>query len=188
MIGTPAATNGAVSRVATAKPFTVAIAAICASATDSERPWRGRARPDLRKFSPRLRRREECARRTAWRSAPPTPRRRLRGACRPASSRRRPAIRRVDRRQIQRLRRLTVEPVDDGRSAVCLHRLGNDVRVENDHANDAGSVGEGSRVVSRSTPPKRRPNAASSAPSFSRPLGRTASSRIARTSASALRP
>jgi len=37
-MGTPAATNGDVSRVATVKPFTVAIAAICASATDKTTP------------------------------------------------------------------------------------------------------------------------------------------------------
>ncbi len=70
----------------------------------------------------------------------------------------------------------------DGES---VHRV---IAATLSHSRIAGSMGPLSRAVSIVIPPKRFPKAASSVPILIRFLGETASSRIARISASTLRP
>ena len=94
----------------------------------------------------------------------------------------------ADCREVECFDHLRVDPGKYVRVACRFQRLRNDVGIEQDHSKLIGSAGVLSRSISRSTPPASRPISASREPSLIRPSGRTAHSRIARISASVLRP
>src|SRR5205814_8047583 len=91
-------------------------------------------------------------------------------------------------REVEALHRLGVEPYKHASVGFRPHRLGYHVRIEQDHAWSAGFAGFLSLLISRSRPPNGFTRATSAEPSLIRAVGRTAPSRIARISASVLRP
>src|SRR5277367_5364334 len=92
------------------------------------------------------------------------------------------------RREIERFGHLAIQPFPHFGIAGWPHRLRHHARVQDDHSKLAGSVGAGSRVISKSMPPSFLPNSASSEPILSRSSGRTAASRISLISPSVLFP
>src|SRR6266853_4795816 len=77
-------------------------------------------------------------------------------------------LRKAGRREVQRVGNLAIEPRRHRGIALRLHRLRHDVGIEYDHSKVAGSIGDLSLAVSRSKPPNRSPNAASSDPILTR--------------------
>ncbi len=94
----------------------------------------------------------------------------------------------TDGGEIQRFNRLRIDLIQDRHIPAEFQRLRNNVGIQKNHSKLNGAVGDGSRTMSRSAPPACCPISASKEPSLMRPSGRTALSRIARTSASVLRP
>jgi Nucleotidyl transferase AbiEii toxin, Type IV TA system len=92
----------------------------------------------------------------------------------------------IDRSQIERRRCLAIQPLQDVTIGARPQRLGNDVRIKNNHAKRAGFTTLRFCDVASTTPPNLRPTLAKADP---RPIGeRTASASISRISASVLRP